>query len=372
MKIPFSNLSRQYESIREEILDAIDSVFKTGIMLDGIETIKFESKLAHMCNRKHAVTVNSGTQGLIFAQLATKTEKTNWDNVLIPEISYVATLNSTAMANNYTSYCDVDNKGMMDIVNFSKHIDESLSDLGITHVMWVNLYGNMIDYNRLVTVTEMFNTEKITLIEDAAQSFGSKQNGRPSGSFGDISVLSFDPTKNLNNYGSGGCILTNDDKIYQNLRSLRNNGKDGNGEIGGTNSKMSEADCATMLVKLNHFDKWQKRRNDIAEYYIQELKDKVSIFLPNEGVECNWHKFVIRLGNRDEVMACMMTQGIETKVHYDYTLSDFHYRTAQRRFPSVGRTATALSNTVLSLPIYPELSDYEVEQIVISLKSYIP
>lgn len=372
MKIHFSNLSRQYESIREEILDAMDSVFKTGIMLDGIETIKFESKLAEICNRKHAVTVNSGTQGLIFAQLATKTKKTNWDNVLIPEISYIATLNSTAMANNYTSYCDVDNKGMMDIVNFTKHIDESLSDSGITHVMWVNLYGNMIDYNQLVTVTEMFNTEKITLIEDAAQSFGSKQNGRPSGSFGDISVLSFDPTKNLNSYGSGGCILTNDDKIYQNLRSLRNNGKDGDGEIGGTNSKMSEADCASMLVKLNHFDKWQKRRNDIAEYYIQELKDKVSIVLPNEGVECNWHKFVVRVHNRDNIVNRMHNDGIEVKVHYDYILSDFYYRTLKLSFPPMGLYATEFLSGVISLPIYPELTDYEVEQIVISLKTHTP
>jgi dTDP-4-amino-4,6-dideoxygalactose transaminase len=167
---------------------------------------------------------------------------------------------------------------------------------------------------------------------------------------GDVSVLSFDPTKNLNNYGSGGMILTDDFQIYETCRGLRDNGKIIH-DSPGTNSKMSEADCAQMLVKLGHFDAWQRRRSEIANYYIDALYQYVDILIPGEGVEHAWHKFVIRTENRSALIGVGFN-------YVDYS-KDLYTETS------------AFTRECLSLPIYPELSDSEIETVVEKIKQYI-
>lgn len=357
MKIPFNNLSKQYESIREETLDAIDQVYRGGHVLDSDKTVEFEQEIAKRCNRKYAIAVNSGTQALEIAISGSKNSKTR-DYTLIPNYSFRSTLTSANRTSNPV-VCDVNDEGLIDVENFTKEINQSLHDFGIGQIVFVNLFGNIIDYNKLVTHTEIFSNN-IILIEDAAQSFGSTYNGRPSGSLGDVSILSFDPTKNLSNYGSGGMILTDDKDFYERFWRMRNTNEKG---IWSTNSRMSEADSAVMLVKLKYFDSWQKRRKDIAEYYTQELNDRYRLTKFTDEVEPNWHKFVIRTQNRHGLINHLLSNGIESKIHYPYVLED--------HIP--GRNiAKTLSSTCLSLPIYPELTDYEIEQVVISLKSYNP
>jgi dTDP-4-amino-4,6-dideoxygalactose transaminase len=188
---------------------------------------------------------------------------------------------------------------------------------------------------------------------------------------GDISVLSFDPTKNLNNYGSGGMILTDDFHIFEFFRTLRYNGKIIH-DTPGTNSKMSESDCAQMMIKLGHFDAWQRRRTEIANYYIDRLYPYVDILLPNEGVEHAWHKFVIRTHHRNSLMHRLSLDGIETKIHYEYALYDlgvgFNYVDYSR---DLYTETSAFTRECVSLPIYPELSDSEVETIIESIIRYI-
>jgi len=376
--IPFNNLGKQYASIREELLDAQDRVYQTGIALNGLETAKFEAAIAERCGRRFAVTCNSGTQALVFAQEVTRRISYQPDCVLIPDLSYIATLNSVISARNKCYFADVDERGIIDVLSFSRHIDESLNDFGITHIMWVNLFGNMIDYECLVTITELFS-DGLVLIEDAAQSFGSKYKGRPSGSFGDVSILSFDPTKNLSNYGSGGCVLTDDQIMYSKLIGIRNNNTSKLSvnfhapHVGApTNSKMSEADCAAMLVKLGHFDRWQKRRKDIADYYSQELGERVEVITGDADTESNWHKFVIRFKNfetRQRALRTFTEANIETKIHYEYSLSEFGHLCLNPHVTNHSSNTLRFKNCALSLPIYPELSDYEIEQVVITLRS---
>jgi dTDP-4-amino-4,6-dideoxygalactose transaminase len=188
---------------------------------------------------------------------------------------------------------------------------------------------------------------------------------------GDVSVLSFDPTKNLNNYGSGGMILTDDPDIYQTCLSLRDNGKIIH-DIAGTNSKMSEGDCAQMLVKLNHFDSWQRRRAEIANYYIDQLYQYCDILIPNQDVTHAWSKFVIRTTNRNSLMHHLSLAGIETKIHYATALYDlgvgFNYIDYSR---DLYIETAAFTQECVSLPIYPELTDSEVETIAESIKQYI-
>jgi len=262
-------------------------------------------------------------------------------------------------------FCDVDYKGIIDLDSYEYKLDNSVGA-----VMYANLFGNCIDYDRFRMQTEFFN-DRLVVIEDAAQSFGAFYKNIPSGKMGDISVLSFDPTKNLNNYGSGGMILTDDYEIYQTCLSLRDNGKAIH-DNAGTNSKMSEADCAQMLVKLNHFDSWQRRRSEIANYYIDQLYQYCDVLIPNPDVTHAWSKFVIRTSNRNSLMHHLSLAGIETKIHYATALYDlgvgFNYIDYSR---DLYTETAAFTQECISLPIYPELTDSEVEIITESIKQYI-
>lgn len=365
--IPFFGVKRQYENLRDEILAVSDSVYKSGQVLDGRYTATFEQQIANRCGRKFAVAVNSGTQALIFAQQVLFLEPAN---ILIPTVSFVATINSVLMNGNTPVFCDVDRQALIDL----ESVDYAIKGAGVAGIMYVNIFGNCVDYDRFKMTTEFFNSD-LKVIEDAAQSFGASYKGQPSGSMGDISILSFDPTKNLNNYGSGGMVLTDDVDTWMSLMSLRDNGKATTHDIPGTNSKMSESDCAQMLVKLRHFDRWQNRRNEIAEYYNDELSELGERVLDTpkttEGATHAWHKYVIRVNERDMLMNHMSRAGVETKIHYKDPLYEYSVGYPYINYASeLYREASAFCSECLSLPIYPELTDSEVEHIVESVKTF--
>ena len=361
--VPFFGIQRQYQTLREEILEATDQVYTSGKVLDGHYTGTFERHMAARCHRQYAVAVNSGTQALIFAQEALGLRDAK---VMIPGISFVATLNSVLMAGNTPVYCDVDNNTLLDI----ESIDYALSGR-VDAIMYVNMFGNVLDYDKLLNVARFFNDD-IKIIEDAAQSFGAKYNGIPSGKLGDISILSFDPTKNLNSYGSGGMVLTDDANVYEHILALRDNGKTHGHNIAGTNSKMSEVECAQLLVKLKYFDQWQDRRRSIAEYMSGELCDYVDVPVANPDVTHAWHKFVVRTGDRSTLQGYLASKGIETRVHYPNALFEhpvgWEFIDYAR---DTMRESTAHTKECLSLPIYSEMTDSEVEHVVTSITDYL-
>ena len=363
-KIPFFGVDRQYAIIREEILEVVDQVYTSGRVLDGTHTKNFEQTMAKMTERRYAIAVNSGTQALIFALRNIDFYSLFKKNkVLIPAQSFVATVNSVIEAGMDPVFCDVDPvTGLIDL----NKIDVSPDELAA--VMYVNLFGNIIDYDKLNTYKDFWNKHSIPVIEDAAQSFGAYYRGVPSGKLGDISVLSFDPTKNLNNYGSGGMILTDDADFAELCRSYRDNGKFHDHNVAGTNSKMSESDCAQMLVKLKYFDQWQKRRTQIAEYYTSELDGYVDLIPIDNKVEHAWSKFVFHTEYRRMFQDYLTRHGIETKIHY---LTPLHLINVAGAFNSgILAGAEDFSRTCVSLPIYPELTDNEVEYIVDMIKQY--
>ena len=342
-RIPFIDLARQYENLREEILESIDSIYLSGRMIDGPVTTAFEDAIARRCNRRHAISINSGTQALCLAMMTM--DDARHSGVMIPAVSFIATKNSVDILNKDYHVVDVNDQGLMDIRNID--ISPMKEKMGI--LMYVNLYGNMVDQDRLSLYTNFFS-DGLFVIEDAAQSFGASWDGKPSGSFGGVSILSFDPMKNLPHYGSGGMVLTDDDRIASEMRNLKDNGKLSNHAMPGTNCKMSEADCAAMLVKLKHFDAWQSRRSEIAEYYDSRLADYVQIPMVDPRVTHSWHKYVIQTDQRDEMQDYLTAHGVETKIHYPYVFGD-------------RPNALTFTSRVLSLPIYPEMTDGEVEEV---------
>lgn len=369
--IPFFGLKRQYELYKDELLDAADSVYRSGQVLDGEHTEAFELQIAGRCHRQYALAVNSCSMGLF---LALESLNIRMSPIIIPTVSFPATLNAALMGHNIPVYCDVDEHGLIDLESlpFNPRANK------INAMMYVNIFGNVIDYERMHVITDFFNNDEITIIEDAAQSFGAYYKDTPSGKLGDISVLSFDPTKNLPNYGSGGMVLTDDWAVYQTLKNLRDNGKEDGHMSYGTNSKMNEADCAQMLVKLKYFDEWQRRRTEIAEFYTEHLKDYVRVTRVSPDVTHAWHKYPIWLEDkfynqgpvmspvRHRVQQLLHAAGIDTKIHYPTALPELSCNPSSSfmQHPNIYPMAETHSRTELSLPIYPELTDLEVEYIV--------
>lgn len=364
-KITFNCLQRQYKSIKDELLAAIDQVYSSGRMLDGPYTKMLEEIIAYRVGRKHAVAVNSGTQALELCYKIIKISSVKDLTTVLTPYSFVATLN--AFYNTYGDqgvihWCKTNTvNGLMDAKSL-----ENLRLLGDpAHNVIINivqLFGNCVDYAELLTVLNWCDIENFTIIEDAAQSFGSRSQGRASGAFGHFSVFSFDPTKTLPNYGSGGMVLTDDDVFKDILLSLRDNNKLGYSKA-GTNTKLSEADAAGLIVKLNHYDEWQLRRQQIAEHYIDVIGEE-NVIMPAVGMEeQNWHKFVLRVNKRELVRDHLDKAGIETKIHYSKPLT--HVWELQN-FDTFW-----LGEKVLSLPIYAELTDDEVHYVAKTVKKIL-
>jgi len=363
--IPFNGVARQYKVIQHELLHEMDIVMSSGDLLNGHRKAIFEDKMADRLDREYAICVNSGTNALhyIFDYLDSRhqhdiTPVYRNRTIAVPNYSFRTTQNSIANRGS-PRFVDVNEfSGLMDLQSpvFSTKLDI---------IMYVNLFGNMINYEEFITITHMFSDNKdAVVIEDAAQSFGAKFKGRPSGSFGNFSILSFDPTKNFgSSSGGGGMILTDDHQAagwFFNYLSNGVNNYNVNVGVPAVNSSMSETDCAGMLLKLKYFDEWQKRRTEIADYYSDNLHN--SIITPRhtvtEGVEHAYSKYVILSDKRDTIANSLKNERIETKIHYPVQQTMVHPADSKPKGASI------MSNNVLSLPIYPELTDAEVERVV--------
>lgn len=353
-QIAFTGLKRQYNNLREEILHATDQVLSSGQLMNGSYTQAFESWLATKNGVKHAVTCHSGTNALeILASYWIKQESINPPTVVLPAVSYVATANAFVRAGWDVYFADVDNYGVID----PSTVPHTLSYQAI---VLVGLYGTPVTHHVHVNHWKRWIHEGITVIEDAAQHWLAADCRR----IGNGGAISFDPMKNLAAYGNGGAVVTDIDDIANFAKDFRDNGKHIAHRGTGSNSRMSELDCATMMIKAAHIDSWQQRRQDIALQYIEGFANANLRCLIDDMNFHNhaFHKFVIEVDNRDEVKAKLAEQGIETKVHYEHALPE-HSVYRQYPAPDMIGACYSLTRRCLSLPIYPELTDAEVEYI---------
>jgi dTDP-4-amino-4,6-dideoxygalactose transaminase len=332
------------------------------MLMDSGSSPRFVSRMKWHCGRSHAIPVHSGTEALIFALRALKNRRpVDIPRVLVPTVSFIATLNAVYEAGCRPVFCDIDANGLLDL-------DKIQDPKQIDIVLYVNLYGNILDYEKLQLVTKFFGND-IPIIEDAAQSFGASFKNRPSGSLGTISCLSFDPTKNFNNYGNGGMVLTDDFELALDVGSMHKHGIAGSHIESGTNSRMSEVDCAQMLIKYNYFEKWQERRRDIAAYYDSILSPVVQTMQYDNRITPAYSKYVIHTPRRYTLQNFLATCSIETKLTYEIPLPayDLNVYSAPHEYPM----ADEHCKTCLSLPIYPELTDTEVEEVASKICKFL-
>lgn len=354
-------LDRQYANLKHELLEATHSAMKDGILVDGSYTSRLENWLANKTKCDYAVVVHSGTQALeIIAKYVCydSADLTVPLRIRVPNLTYRATMNAFVNNNAYThtymdrnydiELSDTDSHGIM--------LPESREMIN-SYNCYVGLYGAPTP--DLLTSSDIVDGAQHWLIADGNVGLGM--------------AISFDPTKNLPASGNGGAIVTNSEELYKFAKSYKDNGKHFANEVfvAGTNSKMSEIDCAHVLVRSQYIDQWQIRRQKIRKYYIDAFKNLPLRCLSKKFPRHADHKFVIALDDRNLLMNHLFKHKIEAKIHYEQTISELP--TAKflcSKTLDFLSTSCMLSRSVLSLPIYPELLDSEVEYIASMVKAF--
>jgi dTDP-4-amino-4,6-dideoxygalactose transaminase len=352
MNIPFFGLKRQYANLKDELLDATHRALKDGQLVGGHYTRSFEEWLKNKTKTKYAVTVHSGTQALEiiarYKKLKHLESDKNNPRIRIPNLTYPATLNAFLSAGWDVELGDTDKFG---IIEQAKTYPSS------------NVYFCLMGFAGRRPWPHATYLESNSVIVDGAQHWL-----EAGGNVGSGMAISFDPTKNLPSSGNGGAIVTNDERLYLYAARHRDNNKPDFYAV-GTNSKMSEQDCAQILVRAKYIDQWQQRRKQIAEYWCDKFKDLPITCFSDTRFPHAEQKFVIYLPERNKLQTNLLLEGIQTKVHYEYVLGDLPVSRDLFK-PDMISTSVMLSRGMLSLPNYPELTDLEVEFITNEIIRY--
>lgn len=364
MKIPYVNLSLQHTPIKKEILQAISTVIDKGdfVLGDGIK--EFEEKFAKLCGVKYAVGVNSGTDALIFALKAIGIK--SGDQVITVANSFMTTTSAIVLAGAKPVFVDVERDYMMDSVQIEKHISKKTKV-----IMPVHLTGKPADMNSIIPVARKHN---IKIIEDCAQAVSAEYHGKKVGSFGEVGCFSLHPLKTLNACGDGGVITTNDKTVCEKVRIYRNNGfiNRDTCTVWSSNSRLDTLQAKLLLVKLKYLERWTKKRIENAKYYIKHLTGIPQIQLPqiNLNERSVFHTFVIQADNRDALRDFLISQGIETKIHYPIPIHLQPVANGLKYKKGSLSETERQSRRIVSLPIYPELTTKQLAYIAHNIKKF--
>ncbi len=363
MSVPFCDLRRQYLSIKEEIDQAVAQVLNRGWFILGEEVLAFEEEFAAYCGAAYGVGVGSGTEALHLALLACGVEP--GDEVITVPNTAVATVAAIELAGATPVFVDIDPVTYnMDISQVGERITPRTKVL-----LPVHLYGQAADLGPLLSLAE---GQGLMVVEDAAQAHGTTYKGRrlPQG---DVGCFSFYPTKNLGAYGDGGMVVTDEAKIAERVRLLRQYGwkKRYISSIRGLNSRLDELQAAILRVKLKHLDEWNEARRRWARLYNELLTDS-GVVRPQESPygEHIYHLYVIRSQHRDELQRFLDQREIGTLIHYPLPIHLMEAYDSLGYGPGSFPQAEEHCRQVLSLPLYPEITEQEVEMVVESIKEF--
>ena len=364
VKVPFGDLARQYRSIAGEIDAAVNRVLGRGWFVLGQEVESFEREFATYIGVRHAVGVGSGTEAIHLALIAAGVSP--GDEVITAANTCVPTVSAISFAGAATVLVDVDH----DSFNLDPAKLESAITPRTRAILPVHLYGQAAD---LDAILEIGRRRQIPVIEDVAQGHGATYREKKLGAFGLASAFSFYPSKNLGAYGDGGAVVTNDDDVATRLRQLRNYGEERRyfHTTKGFNSRLDEIQAAVLRVKLDYLEDWNTRRREIAGLYDRGIVNPL-ILKParmDYGTH-NYHLYVIRTERRDELRRHLASLGIGSLIHYPVPIH------LQKAYSELGKArgsfpiAERCSDQVLSLPIFPELSDQEVLEAADAVNSF--
>lgn len=370
------DLSRQFASIRNEVFAAIGRVCESQHYILGEEVVAFEREFASLCASAEAVGCASGTDGLWLALVAAGVK--SGDSVITTPFSFFATASSILRAGARPVFADVNPETLnLDPAKVEQRVKSS----SVCAVMPVHLYGQCADMDGFDRLAAEF---KLQIVEDAAQAVGATWNGRRAGSLGVAAAFSFYPTKNLSAFGDAGTVTTNDPKLAEHMRSLRNHGgkqRYYHDEI-GWNSRLDAIQAAVLRVKMPHLATWNEARRERARTYGRLLTSAgltktgansappVTLLKTLSGAHHIYHQYVVRVRDRDKLRAFLSERGVGSEIYYPIPLH------LQKCFSYLGYAPGDLPEAeqaaldVLALPIFAELEEDEQRQVVESIAEF--
>lgn len=361
MTVPFLDLKASYTSLQADFDVAVGRVLASGWYIGGPEVEAFEREFAVYVGASHCVAVANGLEALQLALLAAGVQPS--DEVIVPTHTFVATWLAVTQCGAVPV--------PVEICADTYQLDATRVAAAITPrtraIVPVHLYGIPADLDPLLTIAA---DHDLRVIEDAAQAHGARYRGRRIGAHGSAASWSFYPGKNLGAFGDAGAITTDDAALAERLRRLRNYGSSVRyvHEERGFNSRLDPLQAAILRVKLGHLDRWNIRRQEIANRYLRELAGS-GLVLPEvpAGSESSWHLFPVRHPERDALRTALTAAGVETLIHYPIPPH------LQRAYADLGfgrgtfPIAEATAETMLSLPIGPAMTETQVDRVIVTL-----
>lgn len=358
MKVPFVSFEKMHNEIKDNILAKMKEVYENNWFIQGPEVEKFEEEFAAYCGMKYCAGCGNGLDALYLPLKAYGI--TAGDEVIVPSNTFIA----TALAVSYTGATPVFVEPTLEFFNIDPaKIEEKITER-TKAIMVVHLYGQPADMDSIMEIADRHN---LIVIEDAAQAHGATYKGKKIGTFGHGAGFSFYPGKNLGALGDAGAFVTNDKELADKVRALGNYGSDYKYHhiYQGNNSRLDELQAGILRVKLEHLEKWNANRIEIAEQYYKGIKNE-QIILPErmEDVKHVYHVFGIRCARRTELEKYLSDNGIMTNKHYPIPM---HLQGAYEdlKIPQGALPiAEEISETELSLPMYYGMTDEEVQYVI--------
>jgi dTDP-4-amino-4,6-dideoxygalactose transaminase len=367
MKVPFVDLKTQYTNVKTELDKSLESVIDDATFVGGSNnkyTQDFENKFAEYIGVKHCISCGNGTDALEIAIKAAGIG--TGDEVIVPALTWISTSEAVGNCGATPVFVDVD---PTTYTIDTKRIERAVSPK-TKAIIPVHLYGLPADMDEIVKIAQKHN---LLIIEDCAQAHGAKYKNHKVGTLGKVATFSFFPTKNLGAWGDAGCIVTNDDQIMLLARKIANHGmiKRHEHEFEGRNSRMDAIQSAILSVKLKYLDNWNNRRISLAKFYDKNLPAQIIRPLCKEGSSHVYHLYVIQVEDRDNLKEKLKEAGIETAVHYPTALPFLktysHLGHQESDFPVAGN----LTKKILSLPMFPELTEEQLMFVVKNISDII-
>jgi len=352
--IPFIDLRLQHSAIEGELAEAFERVVGASGFILGREVERFEDAFAAYCGVRHCVGVASGTAALTLSLKAAGVGP--GDEVIVPAHTFIASALAVVHAGATPVLCDVhEGTGLIDPESAAAAVSERTAA-----ILPVHLYGQLCDMDAIQSLAERHG---LVVLEDSAQAHGATCGGRRAGSFGRAAAFSFYPSKNLGALGDGGAVTTDDRELAERVRALRDLGQRTKGEhlMAGFNERLDGLQAALLSVKLPHLDRWNAARRELAAAYKEALGNSITT-LEDRGT-CVYHLFPVRVADRAALQGRLDAGGVASGVHYSPALH------RQPALESLARAPVGLSRAEdwareeLSLPIFPELQQVQIERV---------
>ena len=364
-EVPFVDLALVHRDLREALLRDIEGIIESSAFTNGPAVREFERAFSSYCDTDFCIGVASGLDALRLGLIACGVSR--GDEVIVPAATFIATFEAVSQLGAVPVAVDVkDDDWNIDVAA----VEASITDRTRAFLP-VHLYGQMAD---VVTLRAVAARHDIRLVEDACQAHGATRDGVRAGAAGDAAAFSFYPSKNLGAFGDAGAVTTNRRDIAERVAALREHGQRTKYEHDseGYTSRLDTIQAAVLVRKLPHLETWNEQRRNAAEFYCAELANTGDLRLPVSAVGSSsaWHLFVVRTDERQQLEAHLLRRGVLVGRHYPYAVpftAAYDWLNYERgAFP----VAEALAQDALSLPLFPGITDAQLEHVVGEIKRY--